>query len=80
MPQPKSAAQALYPHLPSAQRSALKQREQRLAAALHPALSPEAKPNEATRQRRRRATIENFVQRGGVDELRRVGRLFSVAM
>jgi hypothetical protein len=57
---PNSAAQALYPHLPSAQRQPSTQPKRSLADALHPSLSPEAKANEATRQRRRQETLANL--------------------
>jgi hypothetical protein len=46
MAQPKSAAQSLYPHLPSAAREPIKQRERSLGDALWPQLSREAKAKE----------------------------------
>jgi hypothetical protein len=46
MPQ-SSAASQVYPHLPSAAREPIKQRERSLADALYPSLSKEAKQREA---------------------------------
>jgi hypothetical protein len=43
---PPSAAQSLYPHLPSAAREPVKQRTPSLADALFPSLSREAKAKE----------------------------------
>jgi hypothetical protein len=51
MGQPKSAAQSLYPHLPSAEREPSTQRERSLANALWPSLSREAKQREAAQAR-----------------------------
>jgi hypothetical protein len=50
MPKP-SAAQSLYPHLPSAEREPIKQRERTLADALWPSLSREGKQREAAQAR-----------------------------
>jgi hypothetical protein len=47
MAQPKSAAQSLYPHLPSGEREPSTQREQSLASAMWPSLRKEAKAKEA---------------------------------
>jgi hypothetical protein len=47
MPNPPSAAQALYGHLPSAARPEVKQRERSLGDAMWPQLSREAKAKEA---------------------------------
>jgi hypothetical protein len=47
MAQPKSAAQSVYPHLQSGERSEVKQRTNSLADALYPSLSKEAKQREA---------------------------------
>jgi hypothetical protein len=46
---PKSAAQSLYPHLPSAAREPIKQRERSLGDAMWPQLSREQKAKEADR-------------------------------
>jgi hypothetical protein len=44
---PRSAAQSLYPHLPSAEREPVKQSGRSVADALWPSLSREAKAKEA---------------------------------
>jgi hypothetical protein len=46
--QPKTAAQSLYPHLPSAARPEVKQRTPNIADAMFPSLSREAKREEAS--------------------------------
>jgi hypothetical protein len=47
MAQPKSAAQSLYPHLPSAEREPITQRPKSIADAIWPSLSREQKAKEA---------------------------------
>jgi len=47
MAQPKSAAQALYPHLQSGERAERQQRGPSLADSMFPSLSREAKAREA---------------------------------
>jgi hypothetical protein len=49
MAQPKSAAQSLYPDLPSAAREPIKQKERTLGDAMWPSLSREQKAKEADR-------------------------------
>jgi hypothetical protein len=48
MAQPKSAAQSLYPNLPSGERPEVKQRQPNIASAMFPSLSREAKQQEAS--------------------------------
>ena len=48
-----SAAQALYGHLPSAERPLVKQREQSLASSMYPVISQEAKAREAQQAKAR---------------------------
>jgi hypothetical protein len=50
MPNPPSAAQSLYPHLPSAAREPVKQSDRSLAAAMYPTQTPEAKARERRKQ------------------------------
>jgi hypothetical protein len=47
MPNPPSAAQALYPHLPSGERPEVEQRQQSLGDAMWPQLSRAAKAKDA---------------------------------
>ena len=51
MAQPKTAAQAIYPHLPSGAREPVQQRTPTVADAMFPNLSREAKAQEANQQR-----------------------------
>jgi hypothetical protein len=62
MTQQRAAAQSLYPHLPSAAREPVGQREQpRLAEALYPSLAPKPKP-ELSRYRES-ADMRSLVER-----------------
>jgi hypothetical protein len=56
---PRSAAQSLYPHLPSAEREPVKQREHSLGDALWPQLSREQKAREADQARWARINEQN---------------------
>jgi hypothetical protein len=51
--QPKTAAQAIYPHLPSGAREPVQQRTPTVADAMYPGLSREAKSQEALAKRNR---------------------------
>jgi hypothetical protein len=64
MREPPSAAQALYPHLPSAERREVKQSERTLAEAMYP--RPQAKPPNPYREsllRNLRETIADLRRR-----------------
>jgi hypothetical protein len=69
---PRSAAQSLYPHLPSGAREPIKQKERTLADALYPSLSREAKARAADQalwdricERNRQTLLRNLREANG---------------
>jgi len=72
---PRSAAQSLYRHLPSAEREPVQQRTPNVADAMWPQLSREVKAHDAQYQRDKESLIRNLREaRLAMEALRRPPR------